>query len=65
MIRLESVEVTGCSHLHFIKENLLLLVTTRPSSTNAITSLNPENKAEGDKKKTAKQMEIGTKNLLY
>lgn len=65
MIRLESVEVTGYSHLHFIKENLLLLGSTMPSSANAITSLNPENKAEGDKKKTARQMEIGTKKLLY
>lgn len=65
MIRLESVEVAEYSHLNFTKDNLLLLVSTRPSCTNAVTRLNSESKAEEDKKKnTAIQMETGTKKLL-
>jgi hypothetical protein len=45
-------------------ENLLLLITTRSSSTNAVTRLNSDSKAEGEKKKAARQTETGTKGLL-
>lgn len=55
MIRLESVEVAEYSHLNFTKDNLLLLVSTRPSFTNAVTRLNSESKAEEDKKKKKKR----------